>query len=113
MVGSGFSDEFPVNIGLKKGRALSPLLFTMVVELISRKISSKDVFRKMMYADDLAITAESKPELQDVLEEWKGVFKTHGLAAYHPTSGWMVWRSSKWMALCTLEEWLRKMGIHR
>ena len=32
-----------------------------------------------MYADDLAIIAESKQELQEVLEEWKGVFKNHGL----------------------------------
>ena len=33
----------------------------------------------MMYADDLAIIAESKQELQEVLEEWKGVYKKHGL----------------------------------
>ena len=32
-----------------------------------------------MYADDLAIIAESKQELQEVLEEWKGVYKKHGL----------------------------------
>ena len=29
------------------------------------------------------------------------------------TSVWMVRRSSKWMALCTLEEWLRRIGIQR
>ena len=49
------------------------------VELISRKISTNDVLRKMMYADYLAMIAESKQELQEVLEEWKGVFKKHGL----------------------------------
>ena len=32
-----------------------------------------------MYGDDLAIIAESKQELQEVLEEWKGVLKKHGL----------------------------------
>ena len=31
-----------------------------------------------MYAD-LAMMAESKQELQEVLVEWKGVFKKHGL----------------------------------
>ena len=31
-----------------------------------------------MYADDLAKIAENKQELQEVLEEWKGVFKKHG-----------------------------------
>ena len=39
----------------------------------------KGVLGKMMYADDLAIIAESKQELQEMMEEWKGVFKKHGL----------------------------------
>ena len=38
----------------------------MVMELISRKISTKDGLMKMMYADDLAIKAESKQQLQEV-----------------------------------------------
>ena len=32
------SNEFQVNIGLRQGSALSPLLFILVMELISRKI---------------------------------------------------------------------------
>ena len=34
-----------------------------------RKINMKDILRKMMYADNLAIIAESKQDLQEVLEE--------------------------------------------
>ena len=49
----------------------------MMMELISRKISTKDVLRKMKYADDLAILPESKQELQEVLGGWKGVFEKH------------------------------------
>ena len=60
MVGSGLSEAFPVNIGLRQGSALSPLLFIMVIELIRRETSTKDVLRKMMHADDLAIIAENK-----------------------------------------------------
>ena len=57
VVGSGLTEEFPVNISLSQGSALSPLLFIMVMELISRNISTKDVLRKMMYADHLVIIA--------------------------------------------------------
>ena len=34
VVGSGMSNEFQVNIGLRQGSALSPLLFILVMELI-------------------------------------------------------------------------------
>ena len=50
----------------------------MVVALISRKISIKDVLRKGMYANDLAKIADKKQELQEVLEQWKRMFKKHG-----------------------------------
>ena len=59
VTGSGLSNEFHVNIGLKQGSALSPLLFIFVMELISRKISTTDALRKIMYADELVIVVES------------------------------------------------------
>lgn len=49
------SDEFQVNVDSRQGTALSPLLFILVMELISRK---------KMYTDDRAMVAESKQELQ-------------------------------------------------
>ena len=66
LVGSGLSEEFPVNISLRQGSVFSPLLIIVVMELISRKTSSKDVLMKMTYADDLVIIAEIKQELQEV-----------------------------------------------
>ena len=39
----------------------------------------KDVLRKVMYANDLTMIADNKQELQEVLEEWKRVFKKPGL----------------------------------
>ena len=58
VVGSGMSNEFQVTIGLRQGSALSRLLFILVMELISRKISTTDAPRKIMYADDLVIVSE-------------------------------------------------------
>ena len=79
VVGSGMSNEFQVNIGLRQGSALSPLIFILVMELISRKISTTDALKKIMYADDLVIVAEHREEWQGALEEWNEMFKKHGL----------------------------------
>ena len=69
IIGAGMSEQFIVNIGLRQGSALSPLLFIVVMELISRKVSMKDTSRKLLYADDLVIVAEDKEELNESLEE--------------------------------------------
>ena len=79
LIGAGMSEQFSVNIGLRQGSALSPLLFIVVMELISRKVSMKDASRKLVYAEDLAIVAEDNEELNESLEEWKETFKQHGL----------------------------------
>ena len=57
---------------------LSPL-FIAVVELINRKIGAKDILRKLMYADDLAVVADGEANLQEQLIEWKDMFSTRGL----------------------------------
>ncbi len=79
VIGAGMSEQFSVNIGLRQGSALSSLLFIVVMELIIRKVSMKDTNRKLLYADNLAIVAEDKKELNESLEEWKEAFKQHGL----------------------------------
>ena len=44
----------------------------MVVALISRKISMKDDLRKGMYANDLAMIADTKQELQGTVGGMEG-----------------------------------------
>ena len=60
VVGEGASEEFEVNIGLRQGSVLSPLLFIAVLDLISRKTVEKDAMKKLLYADDLALVANDK-----------------------------------------------------
>ena len=67
-MGESSSEQFRVNIGLRQGSALSPLLFIVVMDLISRKVSMKYISRKLLYVDDLAIMAEDKEELNESLE---------------------------------------------
>ena len=47
-----YFEEFRVDVGLRQGSALSPLLFIGVMDVISRKASTRDILRKLMYADN-------------------------------------------------------------
>ena len=78
-VGEGASEEFEVNIGLRRGSVLSPLLFIAVLDLISRKTVVKDAMKKLLYADDLTLVAYGKQELHETIEEWTGLFTRDGL----------------------------------
>ena len=79
VIGEGASEEFEGKIGLRDSSVLSPLLFIAVLELISRNTVMKDAMKKLLYADDLALVANSKHKLQETLEEWTGLFTRHGL----------------------------------
>ena len=55
------------------------MLFIAVVEVISRKTSTGDIFCKLIDADDLAVVANSEADLQEQWVEWKEIFGRHGL----------------------------------
>ena len=72
------SEQFGVGIGLRQGSALSPLLFIMVMSLISGKVSEQEELKKILYADNLAVVADNK-DLQKTLQEWSNTFRKHCL----------------------------------
>ena len=59
LCGPGVSGESKVNVSLTQRIVLIPLLFIALVELISRKICTKDILRKL-YADGLAVAADGE-----------------------------------------------------
>ena len=70
VVGEGASEDFEVKFGLRPGSMISPLLlFIAVLDLISRKTVMEDAMKKLLYADDLALVANGKQELQETMEE--------------------------------------------
>ena len=77
--GPVISEEFRVDVGLRQGSALRLMLFTAVVEVISRKASIRDILRKLIYADDQTVVADSEVDLQEWSVEWKEIFGRHGL----------------------------------
>ena len=77
-VGSGSSEEFGVKVGVHQGSVLSPLLFIIVLEALSREFRTGCPW-ELLYADDLMISAESMEELLVKLKTCKVEMKRKGL----------------------------------
>ena len=65
-VGEGYSEEFEVKVGVHQGSVLSPLLFIIVLEALSREFRS-GVPWEDPYANDLVIIAN---HLRNVSGGW-------------------------------------------
>ena len=76
-VGDGYSDAFEVKVGVHQGSVLSPLLFIMVMEALSREFHTDRPW-ELLYADDLVIIADTVEELLEKLEKWKTAMEKWG-----------------------------------
>ncbi|XP_021991266.1 uncharacterized protein LOC110888028 [Helianthus annuus] len=74
----GDTDSFPVEIGLHQGSVLSPFLFTIVMDELSKSIQ-ETVPWYMLFADDIVLVAETKHRLNEKLEDWRVALKDNGL----------------------------------
>ena len=57
-VNGQYSEEFGVGVGMHQGSVLSPLLFVLVLEALSREFCT-GVPWELLYADDLPLIADS------------------------------------------------------
>lgn len=74
----GVSQGFEVKVGVHQGSVLSPLLFTIVLEALSRKCRTGLPF-ELLYADDLVLMADSEEQLMEKLGRWKENMEAKGL----------------------------------
>nr|QIA97904.1 hypothetical protein AP_R.00g000040-v1.0.a3 [Amaranthus palmeri] len=66
----GLTEAFPVKVGLHQGSALSPFIFAIIMDEISKSIW-ETVLWCMLFADDIVLVAESKEEVNNKLDEWR------------------------------------------
>jgi len=67
-----------VKVGLQQGSVLSPLLFVIVMETISRELRA-GLPLELLYADDLILMAESEESLRDKIVKWISGLEAKGL----------------------------------
>ena len=76
--GEGYSEEFEVKVGVHQDSVLSPLLFIIVLEDLSREFRS-GVPWEDLYSNDLVIIAESLEECVRRLLTWNEAMEKKGL----------------------------------
>ena len=77
-VSSSFSEVFEIRVGVHQRSVLSPLLFIIVLEGLSREFRVGCSW-KMLYADDLVILAETFEGLMAKMTVWKNGLESKGL----------------------------------
>ena len=69
--------DFPINIGLHQGSALSPYLFALVMDEVTRDIQG-DIPWCMLFADDVVLVDESRARVNRKLELWRRTLESKG-----------------------------------
>ena len=71
------SSSFSVKVGVHQGSALSPLLFIMVMDVLTEDVRDGSLM-ELLYADDLALCGESLNEVMEKYGRWKNAVKGKG-----------------------------------
>ena len=71
------TNYFPIKIGLHQGSALSPYLFALVMDEVTRNIQG-DIPWCMLFADDVVLVDESQAGVNRKLELWRQTLESKG-----------------------------------
>jgi hypothetical protein len=69
-ISDGDTNDFLINIGLHQGSALSPYLFALIMDKVTRDIQG-GIPWCMLFADDVILVDESMTEVDQKLELWR------------------------------------------
>jgi hypothetical protein len=73
----GDTNDFPINIGLHQGSALSPYLFALVMDEVTRDIQG-GIHWCMLFADDMILVDESRTGVDQKLKLWRQTLEAKG-----------------------------------
>ena len=74
----GETNDFSITVGLHQGSALSPYLFVLVMDELTRHMQD-EVPQGMLFADDIVLLAETKVEINAKLELWREALESKRL----------------------------------
>ena len=71
------SKEFAVRVGIHQGSILSPLIFDVVMDVVTEEVAREGC--ALMYADDLVLICETKEETRQRIVPWRSALDSQGL----------------------------------
>ncbi|XP_002731282.2 uncharacterized protein LOC100366586, partial [Saccoglossus kowalevskii] len=77
-VGSELSEEFEVKVGVHQGSVLSPLIFAVVIDVVTES-AREGLMGEMLYADYLVLMDDTMEGLREKFVKWKKAFESKGL----------------------------------
>ena len=77
LVDGELSSSFSVKVGVHQGSALSPLLFLMVMDVLTEDVRDGSLM-ELLYADDLVLCGESLNDVKDKYKRWKNEVEGKG-----------------------------------
>ncbi|GJW75403.1 putative pre-mRNA-processing factor 6-like [Tanacetum coccineum] len=75
---TGNSEYFPVDVGLHQGSAISPYLFALILDELSRGIQ-ESIPWCLIFADDIVLVSDTPDGLNGRLEQWREMLENKGL----------------------------------
>jgi len=85
----GDTTDFPIKIGLHQGSALSPYLFALVMDEVTRNIQG-DIPWCMLFADDVVLVDESRAGVNGKLELWRSTLESKGFRLNRTKTEYMM-----------------------
>jgi hypothetical protein len=71
------ANDFPINIGQHQGSAMSPYLFALVMDEVTRDIQGGTSLC-ILFADDVILVDESRTWVDQKLELWRRTLEAKG-----------------------------------
>ena len=85
----GDTTDFPINRGLHQGSALSPYLFALVMDEVTRDIQG-DISWCMLFADDVVLVDKSRAGVNRKLELWRRTLESKGFRLSRTKTEYMM-----------------------
>ena len=89
----GETSEFPITVGLHQGSALSPYLFALVMDELTRELQ-ENIPWCMLFADDIVLIDETARGVNTKLEMWREALESKGFRISRSKTEYMLCKFS-------------------